>query len=284
MIFRKKVNGFLLLLLGTAQTVFSQNAREYTNDLFLENLNRDTSYLNLKKRIVSEFVHAKPGHWGEFVKGVAEEIRSQRKCIAFTFDACGGKNGNGCDKELLDFLHREKIPVTVFVSGKWIDANFNTFLNLSRDTLFEIENHGFNHKPCAMEGESAYGIHGTSDAEEAFDEIEANSRKIKAITNYEPRFFRSATAYIDEACARMAFELGMTAVSFEVLSGDAVAFTPDSVIENNVLKKIKPGAIVIMHINHPEWYTFEAMRMIVPKLRHSGYTFVRLKDFELTSE
>jgi peptidoglycan/xylan/chitin deacetylase (PgdA/CDA1 family) len=284
MIFRRTLPGFLLLLLSAAQPAFSQNAKEYTNAVFLKKLYRDTSYLKLKKRIVLEFAHAKPGHWGEFVKGVAEEIRSQKKCIAFTFDACGGKNGNGCDKELIDFLHQEKIPATVFVSGKWIDANFNAFLNLSRDTLFEIENHGFNHKPCAMEGESAYGIHGTSDAEEAFDEIEANSRKIKAITNYEPRFFRSATAFIDEACARMAFELGMTAVSFEVLSGDAVAFTPDLVIEQNVLKNIKPGAIVIMHINHPEWYTYEAMRKIVPKLRQSGYAFVRLNDFDLTGE
>jgi len=39
-----------------------------------------------------------------------------------------------------------------------------------------------------------------------------------------------------------------------------------------------------MHINHPEWYTYEAMRKIVPKLRQLGYTFVRLKDFELTDD
>lgn len=61
-------------------------------------------------------------------------------------------------------------------------------------------------------------------------------------------------------------------------------FTPSPVIEENVIKKIKPGAIVIMHFNHPEWNTYEAMQMIVPKLRKMGYTFVRLKDSGLTSE
>jgi peptidoglycan/xylan/chitin deacetylase (PgdA/CDA1 family) len=53
-------------------------------------------------------------------------------------------------------------------------------------------------------------------------------------------------------------------------------------IEENVLKNIKPGAIVIMHFNHPEWNTKEAIQKIIPKLRDMGYTFVLLKDFELT--
>ena len=240
--------------------------------------------MELKKKIVSEFAHAKPGRWGEFVNGVDEKLCTQHKYIAFTLDACGGKNGNGYDCELINFLHNEKVPATLFVSGKWIDANFTVFLNLSRDTLFEIENHGLNHKPCSIDGKSVYGIPGTSNVEEAFDEIEANARKIKAITKYNPRFYRSAAAFIDEACVSMAGELGITVVSFQVLSGDAVAFTPDSVIEENVLKNIKPGAIVIMHFNHPEWNTYEAMQKIVPKLRHMGYVFVRLNAFELTND
>jgi len=278
-------NFFLYFLFFTLiEPVFPQNAKDYTNATFLKKLNKDTSYLELKKKVVSEFAHAKPGRWGEFVKGVDEELSTQKRFIAFTFDACGDKNGNGYDKELIDFMNNKKVPATLFVTGKWIDANFDNFLNLSRDTLFEIENHGLNHKPCSIDGESIYGIHGTSTVEDAFDEIEANALKIKAITKYYPRFYRSATAFIDEACARMAGELGITAVSFEVLSGDAVAFTPDSVIEKNVLKNIKPGAIIIMHFNHPEWYTYEAMQKIVPKLRQLGYVFVRLKDFKLISD
>ncbi len=270
----------ILLFFSVAKPAFSQNPKDFTNATFLKKLNKDSSYLELKKKIVSEFAHANPGRWGEFVNGVKEKVSTQKKYIAFTFDACGGKNGNGYDKELIDFLHSEKVPATLFVSGKWIDSNFNTFLNLSRDTLFEIENHGLNHKPCSIDGESAYGINGTSGAAEAFDEIEANALKIKAITKNYPRFYRSATAFIDEACVRMANELGITVVSFQVLSGDAVAFTSGSEIEENVLKKINPGSIVIMHFNHPEWNTFEAMQMIVPKLRHLGYSFVRLNSFE----
>ena len=269
---------FLLLIVVTP--AFPQNAKDYTNSVFLQKLNKDTSYLKLKKKVVSSFSQGNPGQWGEFVKGVVERIDTQKKQIAFTFDACGGQNGNGFDKELIDLLHNEKVPATLFVSGKWIDANLTTFVNLNKDTLFEIENHGLNHKPCSFDGKSVYGIDGTSSVEEAFDEIEANALKIEAITKNYPRFYRSATAFIDEASVRMAGELGITVVSYQVLSGDAIAFTPDSVIEENVIKKIKPGAIVIMHLNHPEWNTFEAMQKIIPKLRQLGYVFLRLNDFK----
>lgn len=272
---RNSLSAFLLLI---AFRTASQDAKDYTNSVFLNKLNKDTSYLASRKQAVKEFADLKPGAWGEAVPGVIARINTQNKYIAFTFDACGGKNGIGYDKELIDFLHYEKVPATLFITGKWIDANFSTFLKLSRDTLFEIENHGLNHRPCSTDGKSIYGIQGTANIGEAYDEIEANALKIKAITNNSPRFYRSATAYIDETCVNMAGKTGIKVVGFQVLSGDAVPFTPPSVIAENVIRKIKPGAIVIMHFNHPEWNTNEAMQMIVPKLRKMGYTFVQLSD------
>jgi peptidoglycan/xylan/chitin deacetylase (PgdA/CDA1 family) len=271
-----------LLILTCVKPTSSQDAIDFMNSTFLKKLNNDKSYSELRSKIVSEFAHRPSGRWGEFVTGVYEKILTQKKIIAFTFDACGGKNGNKYDKELIDYLHNEKIPATLFVTGKWIDSQFSVFIDLSRDTLFEIENHGLNHKPCSTDGKSVYDIKGTSDIGEAFDEIEANARKIEALTGHRPRFYRSATAFIDEVCVSMAARLGISVVSYQVLSGDAVPFAPDSMIEENVLKNIKPGAIVIMHFNHPEWNTKEAIQKIIPKLRDMGYTFVLLKDFELT--
>lgn len=273
----RNITAFILLQFAVIPSS-SQNSKDYTNAIFLNKLNKDTSYSTLKNRIISGFAHTKPGAWGESVPGVITRFNTQNKYIAFTFDACGGKNGIGYDIELIDFLHKEQIPATLFITGKWIDANFSTFLRLCRDTLFEIENHGLNHKPCSVDGKSIYGIPGTSNIAEAYDEIEANALKIKAIAKTSTHFYRSATAYIDEACVTMAGKMGVRVVGFQILSGDAVPFTPAPIIEENVIKKIKPGAIVIMHFNHPEWNTYEAMKNIVPKLRQMGYTFVRLND------
>jgi peptidoglycan/xylan/chitin deacetylase (PgdA/CDA1 family) len=252
----------------------------FCNELFLQHLYADSAYM-LKKEIVDIlFAHEKPGHWGEFVKGVDEDLVTCNKIIAFTFDGCGNKS-NKYNKKLVDYLRQEKIPATLFVTGVWIDDNYETFLDLSRDTLFEIENHGFNHQPCSVDGESKYGIRGTPDVPDAFDEIEANERKIQNITGRRPVFYRSATAFTDEACAKIAKLLGVTIVSFDVLSGDAVPFTSPDKIADNVIKQATPGAIVIMHFNHPEWYSAEALQCIIPVLRAQGYTFVRLNGYPL---
>lgn len=272
------LTSFILL-----ESVFSQDPGKYSNSVFLKKLYSDKSYIELKKKITKVFTNVPAGQWGEFVNGVAEKIMTEKKIVAFTFDACGGKNGNGYDIELIDYLRQEKIPSTLFISGKWIDSQFSHFLELSRDSLFEIENHGLNHRPCSVNGDSIYGIHGTKNVSEAFDEVEANARKIEAITNRYPHFYRSATAFIDEAGAALVARLDITPISYQVLSGDAIPFASETIIKENVLKNIKPGAIIIMHFNHPEWNTKEAMEQIIPDLRAMGYSFVQLKDFNLTS-
>ena len=277
------IYGIILFFSSTIQA-HSQNQEQYMNDTFLTNLNSDSSYLNLKNKVVQKYMHTKPGHWGEFVNGVCEDLKTNQKVVALTFDACGGEKGTGIDKELISFLRKEKIPATLFVTGKWIDSHFSDFMNLAHDTLFEIENHGLNHRPCSVCGESEYGIRGTANASEAFDEMEANARKIEALTKHRPVYFRSSTAFIDEACVLLAHELGITPISFQVLSGDAGPNIPKQTIRNNVLKTIRPGAIVIMHMNHPQWNTCEALRDIVHELRKMGYRFARISEFELTDQ
>src|SRR6185437_4868031 len=149
-----------------------------------------SNYDKLKEKIISEYPNAKPGSWGEFVKGVDEDLITNSKIMALTFDACGGPHGSEYDKELIDFLKKEKLPATVFLTGTWMDANPEAVKELSEDTLFEIENHGLKHKPCSVDGESEYGIKGTPDIAGAVDEIELNERKINGTIGRRPEFYR----------------------------------------------------------------------------------------------
>jgi peptidoglycan/xylan/chitin deacetylase (PgdA/CDA1 family) len=283
-------NIFLFLLIFTlCASVSAQTANNYTplrekefnNETFYKYLSRDNSYLVERREVIRQTESYTPGKWGEFVKGVNARLLTDEKIVAFTFDACGGKNRNGYDQKLIDYLRKEKIPATLFITGLWIDDNYETFVELSKDSLFEIENHGYTHQPCSMNGECKYGIRGTNSPAEAFDEIEANEQKIKAITGRRPLYYRSATAYIDEASACLANRLGVAVVAFDVLSGDAVAKEKPEVIRDNVLKGVRPGSIIIMHFNHPEGNTLEALKKIIPKLRKEGYRFDHLKDYSL---
>ena len=272
---------FILLFLylpGLENTLLCQPAD--SNPAFLARLYADSSYRAEKELVSKAFEHVRPGQWGEFVKGVDEDLVTKKKIIALTFDACGNKS-NKYNSSLIEYLRQEQIPATLFVTGKWIDDNLATFAELSFDSLFELENHGFNHQPCSVDGESKYGIKGTPDVPDAFDEIEANERKMQKLTGRRPVFYRSATAFTDEACARIAAMLRVTIVSYDVLSGDAMPFLPASQITSNVIRGVRPGAIVIMHFNHPEWNGTEALTEIIPALRKMGYTFARLKDYPL---
>ena len=51
-----------------------------------------------------------------------------------------------------------------------------------------------------------------------------------------------------------------------------------------LLKNAKDGAIVIMHMNHPQWYTYEALQKVIPELRKQGYTFVKVDYHRLRNK
>jgi peptidoglycan/xylan/chitin deacetylase (PgdA/CDA1 family) len=239
-----------------------------------------TDYWTLKSRIVKEFQSAAPGRFGAFVPGVYREIDTREKVMALTFDACGGKS-RGYNKALIQYLRETRTPATLFVTGLWIDENPAVFQDLAGDPLFLIGNHGLLHRLCGVAGETKYGVLGTKNVGEVVDEMELNARKIERITGTRPRFFRSATAYTDETAAKIATMLGMEVVNYDVLSGDAIPDTPAAVIRDNILNNARPGAIVIMHFNHPKWHEVEALREALPALKKKGYSFVQLDDVRL---
>ena len=240
-------------------------------------------YLAFKKRIMSEFRKAGPGNFGEFVKrvkGAGDKVGDKdQKVLALTFDACGGV-GDGYNEKLIAYLRREQIPATLFVTGLWIEKNKETFAELAKDPLFEIENHGLLHRLCSTEGRMMYGVSATRDLGDVIDEMELCARKIAELTGRRPLFFRSATAFTDELSLKVAARLGMEVVSYDVLSGDANRASAKA-INNNILKGARHGAVVIMHFNHPEWPDTEALELAVPELRKRGYNFIKLEDFSL---
>ncbi len=236
------------------------------------------TYQQTKSQALEKLKNNKPGKFGEFIPGVMETVATDEKNLALTFDACGGLHGNGFDRDLIDFLKQENLPATLFITGGWIEKNLVSFQQLCSEPLFEIENHGLTHHPCTLGNESKYGIKGTGSASEGFDEIELNALQIEFYTHRKPEFYRPATAATDEGCVAMAKALNETIVSYSVLSGDAVAGLAAETIKENIIKRAKPGGIIIMHMNHPEWNSFEALRAAIPILRQRGYRFVKLNE------
>lgn len=236
-------------------------------------------YQALKAGIIKRYANIAPKEWGERATGVKTRIATREKLIALTFDACGSAKGMGFDDALIDFLENEKVPATLFINSRWIAPNQAAFDRLAANSLFEIANHGFEHKPASVNGKSVYGIQGAKSVEELVDEIELGGRKIEVATGRKPRFYRSGAAFYDEVAVKVANDLGTQVAGFTVL-GDAGATYKAEQIKNAILSA-SPGDIIILHMNHPESGTAAGVATGVAELKRRGFRFVRLSDYPL---
>ncbi|MET8540466.1 polysaccharide deacetylase family protein [Kitasatospora sp. NPDC004799] len=217
-----------------------------------------------------------PAEWGLEVSGVITALPEGESATALTFDACGGPGGNGYDADLIDFLRAHEVPATLFLNARWIDANPDEFERLAADPLFEIGNHGTAHRPLSVTGRSAYGIAGTRDVGEVYDEVAGNAEKLAGLLGHPPRFFRSGTAHYDDVATRVVADLGQRVAGFTV-NGDGGATLRAAEVRQEVASA-PPGAIVIGHLNHPGGGTAPGVAAAVPGLLAAGRRFVRLSD------
>ncbi|MFE3760311.1 polysaccharide deacetylase family protein [Streptomyces sp. NPDC059104] len=205
------------------------------------------------------------------------------KAVALTFDADmtsdqGPRAASGerfDNPELISTLRRLQVPSTVFMTGRWAEEYPDQAKSIGTDPNFEIANHSYSHhafkSPCyglpTLDGDAA-----RSDVEQAF----AAFRKAGAV-NTVP-YFRFPGGCYDDRALRALAPAKVTAVQWDVVSGDAFAKDPNAVAEE-VLAGVKPGSVVVMHCTRSAApVTEEAIRKIVPELRKRGYRFVKVSE------
>ncbi|MFF4580772.1 polysaccharide deacetylase family protein [Streptomyces sp. NPDC001389] len=215
---------------------------------------------------------------------VFERARQRtEKTVALTFDADmtsdqGPRAASGerfDNPELIATLRRLKVPSTVFMTGRWAEEYPDQAKAIGTDPDFEIANHSYSHhafkSPCyglpALEAPAA-----RADVDRAF----AAFKKAGAV-NTVPYFRFPGGCYDDQALRALA-PAKVTAVQWDVVSGDAFAKDPDAVAEQ-VLAGVKPGSVVVMHCTHSAApVTEQAIEKIVPELRKRGYRFVKVSE------
>ncbi|MDY6407219.1 MAG: polysaccharide deacetylase family protein [Pseudomonadota bacterium] len=227
--------------------------------------------------LIPKYEGVSPTQWSENATGVRTRIRTNEKILALTMDACGSQ-GDSLDEDLISFLIQEQIPTTVFITGRWIDKYPDRFKRLAENPLFEIENHGLNHRPASLTGRSIYGITGTENAQALIQEVADNADKIEKLTGRRPIFFRSGTAYYDEEAVKLIQDMGFQSIGFSVLGDKGATYTASEVV--NAFLRSRAGDIIICHMNHPEKETGQGIRQALPILKKQGYRFVHLKDYQ----
>ncbi|BAJ26676.1 MULTISPECIES: polysaccharide deacetylase family protein [Kitasatospora] len=228
-----------------------------------------------REQVLARYADQSPHAWGTDLPGVRATVPDG--ALALTFDACGGPGGDGYDAALIGILRRLRVPATLFLNARWVDANPGPAGELAADPLFEIGNHGTAHRPLSVTGRPAYGITGTADPAAAYDEVAGNRAKLTALLGGRaPGWFRSGTAHYDEVALRLVGELGERVAGFAVNADGGATFTPAQVAGE--VAAAPPGSVLISHFNHPAAGTAEGYARALPALLDAGRRFVRLSD------
>lgn len=141
-----------------------------------------------------------------FVSGEGVVYR-QDKAVALIIDL-RDSTSTFMDSTIILFLQHQKIPVTVFLSGGWINDNFQTATILSNDSLFEIENGGLT--GTLFSNRRKYTV------AEMVDEIELNARNIDCLAHRRPLFYLPSATPPTEEFMSLACYLNEYAVSPDI--------------------------------------------------------------------
>ncbi len=205
------------------------------------------------------------------------------KTVALTFDAdmtadqgpraAGGERFD--NPALISALRRLRVPSTVFMTGRWAEEYPDQARSIGTDPLFEIANHSYSHHafttPC-------YGLPALDDQAARADVERAFAAFRKAGARNTVPYFRFPGGCYDDRALRALAPAEVTAVQWDVVSGDAFANDADAVAEQ-VLAGVRPGSVVVMHCTHSAApVTDEAVERIVPELRRRGYRFVKVSE------
>ncbi|MDX2936637.1 polysaccharide deacetylase family protein [Streptomyces ipomoeae] len=205
------------------------------------------------------------------------------KTVALTFDADmtaeqGSRAAAGerfDNPQLISTLRRLRVPATVFMTGRWAEEYPIQTRSIGRDPLFEIANHSYSHHAFTAD---CYGLP-TMPPERVRADLERAYTAFRraGVRNPMP-YFRFPGGCHDRRALRELSGSGVTAVQWDVVSGDAFATDADAVART-VLQRVRPGSVVVMHCTRSAApVTERAVRIIVPELRKRGFRLVKVSE------
>lgn len=193
--------------------------------------------------------------------------------VALTLDACGGAT----DDRILSALVENRIPATIFVTGKWIKHNAASLAIIhAHPELFELENHGGRHIPAVDTPRKIYGIASAGSAEAVSAEVESGGAALAAIGGTPPKWFRGATAQYSPSAIALIRKLGYRIAGYSI-NGDGGSLLGAAEVTRR-LAAAKDGDVIIAHMNQPKHAAGEGVVKGLLALKEKGFTFVRLDD------
>jgi peptidoglycan/xylan/chitin deacetylase (PgdA/CDA1 family) len=192
-------------------------------------------------------------------------VPTAQKVVALTYD--DGPH-SVFTPELLSILRRYRVPATFFVIGD----RAAQFPEIVREIAMDghvIANHTYSH-PNNLEYLPTSRI---------TEELDSTQRLIKDLTGRAYKLFRPPKGWVNRRLAEIVQSEGYTVVLWSVSADHHEAKTPEEMAKR-VIKRIRPGAIVLMHDGRfpVRWRDVVATPLIIRGLRKKGYRFVTVPE------
>lgn len=199
--------------------------------------------------------------------------------IALTLDACTGK----FDDDLIEYLIAHKIPTTLFATKRWLSRNpAGVAIIKAHLDLFDVENHGENHIPAVIgKGRTVYGLAAHPDLAHLQREVSEGASAIETTFGIAPYWYRGATAMYDAQSVAEIARMGYKIAGFSMNADSGATLKKGPIIER--LKHVKPGDVIIAHMNKPASESAEGLVVALKTLREQGFVFVRLDQVDVVS-
>ena len=165
---------------------------------------------------------------------------------------------------LLDLLGTEGVAATFFVLGRQVERHPDVVERMRREG-HEVGVHGYSHAPLALLGSRRLA-----------SELDRSLALVAGA-----RLLRPPYGWKDPRLFRLARERGLTVVGWSAHGADWRAGSPQA-IAARLLRRIRPGAIVLLHDGYGEdaradrSASVEAAAIVIRALKGQGYRFVKL--------
>ncbi|MGE3153823.1 MAG: polysaccharide deacetylase family protein [Nitrospiraceae bacterium] len=171
--------------------------------------------------------------------------------IALTFDLCPVRAKPGFDAALIDYLQAREIPATFFVSGRWAEQHQDDVRALQAVPFFEIGTHGEDHAHLPL-----------------LDESGQRAEIFRAVSLMRSRYHLSAGLFrppygeYDDVTVQVVKSLGLQFILWNLVSGDPDPTLTANAILDRVVRRLRPGSIVVFHANGKGKHTREVIQAL----------------------
>ncbi len=188
--------------------------------------------------------------------------KTEEKKIALTFD--DGPHET-ITPVILELLGKFDIAAAFFCVGRKISAN-PELLKKMDDRGHLIGNHTYSHSNWF----DFYSMR------RMVKELKETERLVEQIINRKVRFFRPPFGVTNPALAKAVKRCNYITVGWNIRSLDTSKWKNSEKIVSRIIRKIKPGSIILLHDQHPDIGTI--LEKLVEHTDETGYEIVRLDE------